>query len=160
MNDAARIVPMTKLIHPVAGTLALLTIMAFWLSTALSELLAGPVTIAAVKMAIPWGFLLLVPALVATGGSGFALAQGGRGGLIGAKIRRMPLIAANGLLILMPSALFLATKAGAGEFDSSFYAVQALELAAGAVNIALLGLNMRDGLRMCGRIRRPRPRRA
>jgi len=32
--------------------------------------------------------------------------------------------------------------------------VQALELAAGAVNITLLGLNMRDGLRMKGRLRR------
>lgn len=34
-------------------------------------------------------------------------------------------------------------------------AVQALELAAGAVNIKLLGLNMRDGLKMKGRLRRP-----
>ena len=32
--------------------------------------------------------------------------------------------------------------------------VQALELVAGATNITLLGLNMRDGLRMKGRLRR------
>ncbi len=37
-----------------------------------------------------------------------------------------------------------------GEFDANFYAVQALELAAGAVNITLLGFNLRDGLRMKG----------
>ena len=42
---------------------------------------------------------------------------------------------------------------GAGEFDTAFYAVQALELAAGATNIMLLGLNMRDGLKMTGRFR-------
>ena len=54
----------------------------------------------------------------------------------------------------MPSALFLAFKARAGELDAVFYAVQALELVAGAVNITLLGLNMRDGLRMKGRFRR------
>jgi formylmethanofuran:tetrahydromethanopterin formyltransferase len=47
-------------------------------------------------------------------------------------------------------ALFLACKATAVEFDASFYAVQALELAAGAVNITLLGFNLRDGLRMKG----------
>jgi hypothetical protein len=47
-------------------------------------------------------------------------------------------------------ALFLAYKATAVEFDASFYAVQALELAAGAVNITLLGFNLRDGLRMKG----------
>jgi hypothetical protein len=50
--------------------------------------------------------------------------------------------------------LFLASKASAGEFDTGFYVAQALELAAGATNIALLGLNMRDGLRMKGRLRR------
>jgi hypothetical protein len=32
--------------------------------------------------------------------------------------------------------------------------VQALELAAGAANITLLGLNMRDGLKMKGWLRR------
>ena len=139
---------MTKIIHPVAGTIALLTIATFWLSTALSELFASDSTVAAVKTTIPWGFLLLVPALVATGGSGVALAEGQRAGLIGAKLKRMPLIAANGILVLIPAALFLAAKARAAEFDSVFYAVQALELIAGATNLALLGLNMRDGLKI------------
>lgn len=145
---------MIKIIHPAAGTLALLTIATFWLSTALSELFAPQAAVAAVKMAIPWGFLLLIPALAVAGGSGFALAKGRRAGLIGAKLKRMPWIAANGILILIPSALFLASKAGAAEFDTGFYAVQVLELAAGAANIALLGLNMRDGLKMKGRLRR------
>jgi hypothetical protein len=76
--------------------------------------------------------------------------------LIGAKFKRMPFIAANGILILIPSALFLAFKARAAEFDTVFYAVQALELVAGATNITLLGLNMRDGLKMKGWLR-PRP---
>ena len=144
---------MKRIIHPVAGALALLCITVFWLSTALSEWLGSPETVRAVKTAIPWGFALLIPALAATGGSGFALARGRRGGLVGAKLRRMPWIAANGVLVLIPSALFLAHKASAGAFDGVFYAVQALELAAGAANIVLLGLNMRDGLRMTARRR-------
>ena len=145
---------MTKVVHPVAGALALLTIATFWVSTSLSELFGSAASVVAVKSAIPWGFLVLIPALIAAGGSGFALAKGRRGGLVGAKIKRMPIAAANGILILIPSALFLASKAKAGEFDTLFYAVQALELAAGAVNITLLGLNMRDGLKMKGRLRR------
>ena len=145
---------MTKVVHPVAGALALLTIATFWVSTSLSELFGSAASVVAVKSSIPWGFLVLIPALIATGGSGFALSKGRRGALVSAKIKRMPIAAANGILILIPSALFLASKAKAGEFDTLFYAVQALELAAGAVNITLLGLNMRDGLKMKGRLRR------
>jgi hypothetical protein len=145
---------MVKIIHPVAGALAFLIIATFWVSTVLSELLASQAIVTSVKTAIPWGFLLLIPALAAAGGSGFVLAKGRRAGLIGAKMRRMPLIAANGILVLIPSALFLAFKASAAEFDTGFYAVQGLELTAGAANITLIGLNMRDGLRMKGRLRR------
>lgn len=143
-----------KMIHPVAGALALFMIATCWLSTALTELFASQAIVTTVKTAIPWGFLVLIPALVAAGGSGFALAKGRRGGVIGAKAKRMPLIAANGILVLIPSALFLAFKARAAEFDTGFYAVQALELAVGAANIVLLGLNMRDGLKMKGWLRR------
>jgi len=139
---------MLKRLHPVAGVLALLTILTFWMTTILAETFGATATVVAVKTAIPWGFLLLIPALAAAGGSGFALGRQRSGALIARKRRRMPFIAANGLLILIPSALFLSFKAQAGEFDWLFYAVQALELIAGAVNIALLGLNLRDGLRL------------
>jgi hypothetical protein len=145
---------MIKAIHPIAGLIALLTISTFWLSTAFSELFASQAVITAVKTAIPWGFLLLIPALAATGGTGLTLAQGRRAGLVGAKMKRMPLIAGNGILVLVPAALFLAHKASVAELDAVFYAVQALEFAAGALNITLLVLNTRDGLRMKGRLRR------
>jgi hypothetical protein len=59
---------MVKIIHPIAGTIALLTIATFWVSTACSELFASQATTTAVKTAIPWGFLLLIPALAAAGG--------------------------------------------------------------------------------------------
>ena len=142
---------MTRIIHPVAGTLALALIGLFWLSTALTEAFGSLGAITAVKTAIPWGFILLIPALAATGLSGFRLAGRSHAPLVAAKRRRMPLIAANGLLILIPCAFYLAAKAGAGEFDTRFLAVQAAELTAGALNIALLSLNLRDGLRLARR---------
>lgn len=145
---------MKSIIHPMAGALALVMITTFWISTVLSELLGSQAAVVAVKSAIPWGFLVLIPALAATGGTGFSLASGRRAGLVGAKLKRMPLIAANGVLILIPAALFLASKAKAGQFDTGFQIVQAVEITAGAANIALLGLNMRDGLKMRGRLRR------
>ena len=132
---------MNKIIHPVAGAVAILTIATFWFSTASSELFASRSVVIAVKTTIPWGLLILVPALIAAGASGFALADGRRVGLIGAKIKGMPFIAGNGILILIPSALYLAFKTKAAEFDGWFYAVQLLELVAGATNITLLGLN-------------------
>ena len=146
---------MFRMIHPLAGAVATLTIATFWLSTVLSELFGSREMIVAVKSAIPWGFLLLIPAMAAAGGSGFKLAGSQRAGLSAAKAKRMPLIAANGLLVLIPSALYLASKANAGAFDTSFYTVQALELLAGATNLTLLGLNMRDGLRLTGKLSGP-----
>lgn len=145
---------MPKFIHPLAGAIAVLTIATFWISTAASELSGSRELIISVKSTIPWGFLLLVPALAVAGGSGFALAKGRRGGVISVKIKRMPIIAVNGLLVLIPAALFLATKAQANELDTSFYVVQAVELLAGAANIALLSRNMGDGFKMTGRFRK------
>jgi hypothetical protein len=65
----------------------------------------------------------------------------------------MPFIAVNGLLVLIPCAIFLNRWAAAGTLDSTFYLVQGLELLAGAANLTLMGLNIRDGLRMSGRFR-------
>ncbi len=144
---------MLRIVHPVAGAVAMLSIATFWLSTAFGEVFASHATVATVKSLIPWGFLILVPALAVLGGSGFVLAKGRRGGVVGAKAQRMPIIAANGVLVLIPSALFLAAKAQTGAFDAAFYAVQGLELAAGATNLVLMGLNMRDGLRLTRRLR-------
>lgn len=70
----------------------------------------------------------------------------------------MPIIAANGIVVLIPSALFLASKARTGDFDTTFYVVQMIELTVGAVNLALLVLSMRDGLRLTGRLKRRRVR--
>ena len=148
---------MIKIVHPVTGGVAILTIATFWLSTALGELAGSPEAITAVKTMIPWGFLLLIPALAATGGSGFALSKGRRPKLITTKIRRTAISGANGILVLVPSALFLAFKARAAEFDAAFYSMQALELIAGALNITLLGLNMRDGFKIKGHFRRRSP---
>lgn len=134
-----------RVVHPVAGAIAFFTIASFWVSTLATELFGSRAAIVALKTAIPWGFWLLIPALLATGASGFVLARGQKQGRVGAKARRMPFIAANGLLVLVPSALFLADKARAGVFDRAFYGVQALELMAGALNLTLLGMGMRDG---------------
>lgn len=143
---------MAKIIHPIAGGLAFLTILLFWFSTIGVELFGTRSQIVTVKTSIPYGLLVLIPAMIAVGGSGYRIAKGRRGGLLGRKARRMRMIAANGLLVLVPSAFFLAWKAQAGALDLVFYAVQVMELLAGALNLVLLGMSIRDGLRLTGRL--------
>ena len=133
-------------IHAFAGGLALLTICIFWSATVLSEMFGNAATVSAVKNGILAGMLVLIPSMAIAGASGFSLGKGWRSPAISRKKQRMKIIVANGLLILVPSAVFLASRAGAGEFDAAFVAVQAVELVAGAVNITLLSLTMHDGL--------------
>jgi multisubunit Na+/H+ antiporter MnhC subunit len=56
-------------------------------------------------------------------------------------------------VILLPAAIFLNRLATSGSFGAKFYLIQGLELFAGAVNLFLMSMNMRDGLKMTGKLR-------
>lgn len=145
--------PRLQIVHVAAATGAMALILIFQVSTITSEIAGSAAAIAAVKTAIVVGLFLLAPTLATAGLSGMRLAGGAPKGLALRKLNRMKLVAANGLLVLIPAAIFLRHSAVAGEFGYAFAIVQAAELAAGALNLTLLGLNLRDGLRM-GRGRR------
>jgi len=141
-------------IHAIAGGIGFLAILVFWTATVASELFGLPETVAAVKNAIVWGLLVLIPSMAVVGGSGLSLGKGRTDAQTLAKKKRMAVIAFNGLIVLAPCALFAAERANSGMFDATFYAVQVLELNAGALNLVLMGMNMRDGLAASGRFRR------
>jgi hypothetical protein len=144
---------MPKRAHLMAGLLAPLCIATFFLSTILTELFGSHAAVAQLKsLIVTPGLWIMVPLMAAAGGSGMFLARSRKGRLVDAKRKRMPFIAANGLLVLVPCAIVLNRWAAAGAFDISFYLVQAIELVAGATNLLLMGLNARDGLRMAGRL--------
>jgi hypothetical protein len=143
---------LARRVHPIAGAVALLTMLTFWTSTVAVELVGSTGDIAAVKHAIMWGLLVLVPAIAATGGTGFLRAGRSKNVRVLAKKRRMPVIGAIGLLVLVPCVLYLGTTASASGLGTYFHEVQAVELVAGAVNIVLMSLNARDGLRLTRRI--------
>lgn len=151
---------MKSMLHGVFGVVALLCVATFWVATVVSELFLDQASVVAVKNAILAGMWVLIPAMAATGGSGFTLARARRGRLVDVKRRRMKGVAANGLLVLLPSAYMLASWANAGRFDGGFYALQGVELVAGALNLTLIALNMRDGLRLSGRFSARRPMQA
>ena len=146
---------MKQIIHRIAAIVATLCIASFFVSTLVVELSGSPEAIATLKslIVIP-GLFILVPAIAMTGGTGFALSRSRTGKLVETKKRRMPFIAVNGVFVLIPCAIFLERLASAGTFDMTFYVIQAIELIAGAVNIILMGMNIKDGFRMTGRLRR------
>jgi len=147
-----------KRIHFIAGILSPLLIATFFTSTLLVELLGSHAAVAQLKaLIVTPGLWILLPCLAATGGSGLFIGKSRKGPLVAGKKKRMPFIAANGLLVLVPCAIILSHWASAGLFNSRFYFVQALELVAGATNVTLLALNVRDGLRLAGRLRAPAP---
>ncbi|EWY41965.1 hypothetical protein N825_18620 [Skermanella stibiiresistens SB22] len=142
-----------RALHAAAGLIGFLTIAAFMVSTIVVELSGDVAAVAEVKAAIVKGLFLLIPALALTGASGFHLAGRAPKGLAGRKFRRMRIVAGNGLLLLVPAALYLHWKAAAGDFDEMFLLVQAVEVMAGTLNLGLIGLNIRDGLRLTGRLK-------
>ena len=132
----------------------MLAISSFILITLLAEISGDTAAVMAAKEAIARGILVLVPVLVVAGASGHYLGRGWKNPLVQRKRQRMMLVALNGLCILVPCALYLAWKARVGTLDGWFMAVQGLELAAGTLNLALLGRNMGDGIVMWQRRRR------
>jgi hypothetical protein len=142
------------LIHAAAGVAGFLIIATFQAATILAEAFAAPSGVAAVKTGVVLGLFALIPAMAVAGATGRRLVGASPVGLAARKLRRLVFAALNGLCVLVPCALFLAYKARGGELDASFAAVQTLELAAGLVNLILLGLNIRDGLILSGRLRR------
>ncbi|MDJ0832564.1 MAG: hypothetical protein QNJ69_03520 [Gammaproteobacteria bacterium] len=146
---------MKQVIHLFAALIATLCIGTFFVSTIVVELFASLAMITTVKgLIVSPGLFILVPAIAITGATGFALSSKRKAGLIDNKKRRMPFIAANGILILLPAAIYLDHLATTGNFGLSFYLVQGLELIAGGINLTLMSLNMRDGFRLSGRLRR------
>ncbi|MBR2252758.1 MAG: hypothetical protein IJ881_10390 [Neisseriaceae bacterium] len=131
-------------IHATAAVTAFLLIALFWISTVISEVFFSHQVVLLVKKVIVFAVFLLIVAMATTGATGFKMAGKSPNPTIVAKRRRMPMIAANGLLILLPCAFFLYFKAAAGQFDGVFYAIQAVELVAGATNLFLMFKSMQD----------------
>jgi hypothetical protein len=149
---------MPKRAHLIAGMPATLCIATFFLSTIITELFGSHAAVAQLKsLIVTPGLWIMVPLMAAAGGSGILLATSRKGRLVDAKKKRMLLIAANGLPVLVPCAIVLNRWAAAGSLDTTFYVVQAIELIAGASNLTLMALNARDGMRMVGRLRNAPP---
>lgn len=139
---------MKRRIHAAASLLSAFFLATFWSSTVISELFLSASAVALVKQLIAYALVAFVPLMALTAATGFSMGARINHPLVTLKRRRTPFIGLNGLLILVPSALWLSVRARSGMFDTLFYSVQAIELVAGAVNLTLIGLNIRDGFHL------------
>ncbi|WP_030432608.1 hypothetical protein [Allokutzneria albata] len=132
-------------VHLVASSLALVVVLAFQVVTITVELGGNHAAIAAAKRGIALGLFVLLPALAAAGASGRTLAGRSRAPFVVRKTRRMIAVASVGVLVLVPCAVVLDRLAAAGDLGGRFRVIQYVEVAAGLLNLTLLGLNFRDG---------------
>ena len=129
--------PLLVRVHLVAAVGAVAVIVTFLTSSAVTELIGTPGEIRLLRHGIMLGLPLLIACLVTVALTGRRLAGRSRAPVVRRKQRRMQLVAAAGLAVLIPCAVVLNYRAmGALEF---------VELAAGGLNLALLVLNFRDG---------------
>jgi hypothetical protein len=141
-------------VHRLSAVLALAILSSFWIATVVSELLLDVSAVVATKRSIALGLVLLVPCMAALNISGARITGARNGPLIARKRRILRIMGANAALVLVPCALSLFWLSRDGSLGSTFYAVQALELLAGAVNVTLLLMNVYAGLKLAGRLRR------
>jgi len=128
-------------IHLAAAAGALAVISAFLVSSTVIELIGDPGEVRSLRHAILLALPLLIGCLAASALTGRRLAGRSRAPVVRRKQRRMQVVAAVGLVVLV---------------------LEITELLAGAVNLALLALNFRDGRGMTrrrGPARSPRPTR-
>ncbi|WNG34358.1 hypothetical protein F0U61_12490 [Archangium violaceum] len=150
---------MKNRIHAILGTTALLGIMSFFITTSIVELSGRTDWILAAKRYIAYALIFMVPCMIATAAVGRSLAANRASALIQRKQARMRFIALNGFLVLTPLAITLYVLALRGAFGPLFVVLQSVEILAGATNIYLLTLMMRDGFNLSGRfLRRQAPK--
>ncbi|KFA96977.1 hypothetical protein [Vibrio sp. ER1A] len=137
-----------SMLHRTAAIIAFGLILSFFTSSVLVELFGSEEAVTTVKTAIFFAVWVLIPCMAIAGITGSKLAPKANKGVLGAKKKRMPFIAVNGMLVLLPCAIYLHTLASKGQFDHTFYWIQGIEFVAGFINLTLMGLNIRDGLRL------------
>lgn len=139
--------------HLVATAIAVITISTFFSFSLIAEFRGEDLFIKQVKTLILYCLPILLIAMPMLVLSGKKLAGNSKSPLIIRKMRRMKFIAINGVM-LISLAIFLFYYSNYKTIDSTFMCFQILELLIGALNLVLIGMNIYDGLKLSGRLKR------
>ena len=139
--------------HIIATSIAILTIGCFFSFSLIAEIKGSQEFIKQVKTGILYCLPVLLFVMPMLGITGKKLAGKSKSPIVATKMKRMKFVALNGI-ILSSLAVYLYLRAINDNIDSTFLYVQILELLFGAVNLTLIGLNIKAGMKLSGRIKR------
>ncbi|WP_420601593.1 hypothetical protein [Flagellimonas sp.] len=139
-------------IHITATIIAVITISTFFIVSLRAELIADKTLIKAVKTGILYALPILVIAMPSLAISGNKLAGKSKHPIVLKKLKRMKLVMANGI-ILISLVIFLYYRANHISIDSTFLYAQIAEFVFGLSNLTLIGLNIKSGLQLSGKLK-------
>src|SRR5260370_10955480 len=132
-------------IHLTAAAGAVTLITTFLVSSAVTELAGNAADVHSLRQWIVFALPLLVGCLAAAALTGRRLARKSRAAVIRRKQRRMQVVAAFGIVVLVPCALILDVLTASTSAGAVVTGLVLTEMLAGAINLTLLLLNVRDG---------------
>lgn len=140
-------------IHIAASIIAVITIGSFFSFSLIAEIMGSDLFIKQVKTGILYGLPILIIAMPMLALSGKKLARNSKNLILAKKTKRMKLIAINGI-ILISLAVYLYYHATYRSIDIRFLIVQIAELSIGFINLLLITMNIRAGIKLSGRKRK------
>ncbi|WP_240008012.1 hypothetical protein [Pseudaquidulcibacter saccharophilus] len=142
---------MISKVHKTAAIVAFLCLVSFWTLSLITEINADKAFFGFVRTYIFYTMFVMIAAIIITAVTGFKIAKKMRGPIIENKKKRMPFIGLNGAIVLLPLAIILfmysnetILKGQEGMVDT----LRLIELIFGAINIILISLNIKDGLKL------------
>lgn len=139
------------LAHILGTIIAFLTIITFFSFSLVAEIIGDHQLIKIVKTNILYLLPILIIVMPMLVVSGKKLAGKSRSPLVLKKLKRMKFITANGI-ILISLAIYLYIHANYKTINTSFLIAQITELLFGFTNLTLIGLNIKTGLKLSGKL--------
>jgi hypothetical protein len=139
---------MNRLAHKISTTFGVILVFLFLISTVISEVFGSLETITTVKRFIMYGVLVLIPIILVATVSGQSLAGTNNHLIILKKKKRMTWIGLNTIIVLIPSAIALYFLSSAENWGIWYVTIQVLEITSGITSVILMGLNIRDGIKL------------
>ncbi|SNZ01176.1 hypothetical protein [Flagellimonas pacifica] len=139
-------------LHIAATIIGTITISTFFILSLRAELVADKMQIKAVKTGILYALPILVIAMPSLAISGKKLAGKSKHPIILKKLKRMKLVMINGI-ILISLVIFLYYRAIYKSIDNIFLYAQIAELIFGLSNLTLIGINIKSGLQLSGKLK-------